>query len=54
MEVSDGEDDDFARLDNVNQSIRELPQPKPPHAVAERMPCIGPLRDALPRRPHFI
>ncbi len=54
MQVSDGEDDDFARLDNINQSVREPPQPKAPHAVAERMPSVRALGDALPRLPHFI
>ncbi len=54
MQVSDGEDDDFVRLDNVNYSVREPPQPKPPHAVAEGMPSVRTLGDTLSRRSHFI
>ena len=54
MQISDGEDDEFVRLHNVNHSVREPPQAKPPHAVAERMPCVRTLGDALPRRPNFI
>ena len=54
MQVSDGEDDDFVHLDNVNQCVWKPPQPKPPSAVAERAPRVRALGDALPRLPHFI
>jgi hypothetical protein len=54
VQASDGQDDDFVRLDNVNQSIREPPQSKPPHAAAERKPRVRALGDALPRLPYFV
>src|SRR6201987_4252113 len=54
MQVGDGEGGNFVCLDNENGSVREPPQPKPPHAVAERMTRVRTLGDALPRRPHFI
>ena len=40
MQVSNGEDGDFVLLDDVNQSIRESPQPKPPQVGAEWMPRV--------------
>jgi hypothetical protein len=54
MQVGDCEDDHFAGLDNVDQTVREPPQTKSAHAIVERMPRLRALGDALPRDPDFI